>query len=149
MYRVDAVSSLGASLTINADNTIRYNPSNSTTLQALLTGQSVWDTFTYTIKDSNGRFDTATVRVQVSGLDESTSLKLAANSVGTASSASSAAAILKSGTTAAAHDMVLGLATQDNLLGRLGAFYDLDLLSRSLKKSSSLAVDAVLRMGVL
>ena len=70
VYRVDAVSSLGASLTINPDQTIRYDPSLSTTLQALLTGQSLWDTFTYTIKDSKGLADTATVKVLVSGLDE-------------------------------------------------------------------------------
>ena len=46
VYQVVAVSSLGASLTINPDNTIRYDPSSSAALQALVAGQTLWDTFT-------------------------------------------------------------------------------------------------------
>ena len=68
VYRVDAVSSLGASLTINPDKTIQYNPTVSAALQALQSGQSLWDTFTYTILDSRGLADTATVRVLVSAV---------------------------------------------------------------------------------
>ncbi len=68
--QVDAASSLGASLAINADQTIRYDPSVSTTLQALTAGQSLWDTCTYTIQDSKGPADRATVNVLVSGMNE-------------------------------------------------------------------------------
>ena len=83
VYRVDAASSLGASLAINADQTIRYDPTVSATLQALMAGQSLWDTFTYTIRDSKGLADTATVKVLVSGLNETPQAPtLALNAVG-------------------------------------------------------------------
>ncbi len=68
--QVDAASSLGASLAINADQTIRYDPSVSTTLQALLAGQSLSGTCTYTIQDNKGLADTATGKVLVSGLNK-------------------------------------------------------------------------------
>jgi hypothetical protein len=43
----------------------------SATLQALTAGQTAEDTFTYTIRDSQGGTDTATVHVTVTGLAES------------------------------------------------------------------------------
>jgi VCBS repeat-containing protein len=155
VFHVNATSSLGASLTINPDKTIRYDPSASATLQALLTGQSLWDTFTYTIKDSKGLLDTATVKVLVSGLDEPSGVKgvqIAASGIGSVVSAlPSATANAKAHTfgRAAACDTVFKSWSFDNSFGCLSWLDDFDLLGylsqKSKKGSSSFdhAVDTV------
>jgi VCBS repeat-containing protein len=66
----DDISALGASVTINLDGTLTYDPTGSATLQALASGQTMEDTFSYTISDVSGGTDTATVTVTVSGVDE-------------------------------------------------------------------------------
>jgi autotransporter-associated beta strand protein/VCBS repeat-containing protein len=45
----DSVSDLGATVTMNPDGTFTYDPTGSAELQALAAGESVTDTFTYTI----------------------------------------------------------------------------------------------------
>ena len=120
-------------------------------LQALLAGQSLWDTFTYTIQDSKGLTDKATVKVLVSGLAEPPSgqavLYRSAGSGNTTSVPSLAASSQTPSTTAsaAAHDAALRSATLDGPLGYLSWLYDFDLLSKSKKDNSvALGVDAVL-----
>ena len=63
----DAASSLGATVTVNADGSFSYDPSTSTTLAALNIGETTLDTFTYTASDGNGGTATATVSINVSG----------------------------------------------------------------------------------
>jgi VCBS repeat-containing protein len=63
-------SALGAAVTVNADGTFIYDPRDSATLQALASGETMEDTFGYTISDDGGGTDTATVTVTVSGVDE-------------------------------------------------------------------------------
>lgn len=46
-----------------------YDPSSSSTLQALGDGESLTDTFIYTVSDGNGGTDTASVQVVVNGVD--------------------------------------------------------------------------------
>ncbi len=143
--RADAASSLGASLAINADQTIRYDPTLSATLQALTAGQSLWDTFTYTIQDSKGLADTATVKVLVNGLsasqgDQPMTLSATADSVPSHSSAptatlSSAAGVLPAGSTAA-RDFVLGSSLGASPLGYLAWLCDWELLSRPSRDSN-------------
>ena len=70
---VDATSANGASITLNNDGTISYDPTGSATIQALGDGDTLEDSFTYTISDGKGGTDTATVTVVVAGLDESVS----------------------------------------------------------------------------
>ncbi len=150
--RLDTTSRLGASLKINADKTVRYDSSTAATIQALAAGTTVWDTFTYTVKDSNGLLDTAMVKIQVTGLNESAgNLKAAtATKVSLASTKTTlTSAGPKSNTTTAAHDTVLRLTPQDNSLGYLNWLYDFEQLNKKLKQSSLLAVDAVLKRGVL
>jgi VCBS repeat-containing protein len=60
----------GARVTINSNGALSYNPTVSATINALTTGQSVVDTFTYTIVDSRGATSTATVTVTVSGIND-------------------------------------------------------------------------------
>ena len=67
---VDATSANGASITLNGDSTISYDPTGAATIQALGDGDTLEDSFTYTISDGNGGTDTATVTVVVAGLDE-------------------------------------------------------------------------------
>lgn len=62
-----ATSSLGASLIINAVGKVAYDPTASATLAALTSGQSLVDSFTYTVTDAYGATATATVNVTVSG----------------------------------------------------------------------------------
>ncbi len=55
-------------LTLNPDGTFTYNVDvTNPTVITLLTGQSRTDTFTYTISDGNGGFDTATVTFTIHG----------------------------------------------------------------------------------
>ena len=70
---VDATSANGASITLNNDGTISYDPTGSATIQALGDGDTLEDSFTYTISDGNGGTDTATVTLTVAGVDESVS----------------------------------------------------------------------------
>ncbi len=135
---VDATSSLGASLAINADQTIRYDPTVSTTLQALMVGQSLWDTCTYTIQDSKGLADTATVKVLVNGLsasqgDQPMTLSAAADSVPSGPSAPAATLPLTGRATPTSSKLASDFALRSDLrespLGYLAWLYDWESLS--------------------
>jgi len=65
-------------VTINGDNTLAYDPIGSATLQALLPGQTLDDTFSYSIRDGSERIDEGTVTVTVSGIGVPGSLDLRA-----------------------------------------------------------------------
>ncbi len=64
---VDASSTLGIVVN-NLDGTFGYDPDGQ--FEALNDGDTAIDTFTYTISDGNGGFDTATVTVTVSGVTD-------------------------------------------------------------------------------
>jgi VCBS repeat-containing protein len=64
---VGPTSAQGATLSVNVDGTINYNPASSASMQAMNTGQSVVDTFNYSLSDGNGGTDTAVVSVTVNG----------------------------------------------------------------------------------
>ncbi|MDA1053261.1 MAG: Ig-like domain-containing protein [Planctomycetota bacterium] len=69
--RADAVSALGASVTFDPLGGYTYDPTTSATLQALTASSpAAIDTFTYTIADSGGVTDTATVTITVSGRND-------------------------------------------------------------------------------
>ncbi len=61
----DAVSALGATVTVAADGSFTYDPTAAEQLQALAEGDSAEDSFAYTIADGNGGAATATVTVTV------------------------------------------------------------------------------------
>uniref|UniRef100_UPI003727AC40 tandem-95 repeat protein n=1 Tax=Yoonia sp. R2-816 TaxID=3342638 RepID=UPI003727AC40 len=67
---VSATSAHGAALTLNTNGTIRYDPTGSDAVQALAVGQTLTDTFTYTVEDGNGGESTATVSVVVHGAND-------------------------------------------------------------------------------
>jgi VCBS repeat-containing protein len=73
----DATSAQGATVVVNADGSFSYDPTGSATLQALNAGQTATDTFTYTISDDAGLTDTATVSINVTGVDEVVPLAVA------------------------------------------------------------------------
>ncbi|SIR15582.1 type I secretion C-terminal target domain (VC_A0849 subclass), partial [Rhizobium sp. RU33A] len=83
---VSATSSKGAAVSYNSTTgEITYNPTGSSTLQALRTGQTTTDTFTYTISDGNGGTSTATVTVNVQGISTApvvSNLKVTATTIG-------------------------------------------------------------------
>jgi VCBS repeat-containing protein len=64
---LDGMSAKGAAVRVNADGSFTYDPSGSSTLQALPSGQSTTDTFTYRADDGHGGTGTATVQITVSG----------------------------------------------------------------------------------
>lgn len=64
-------SSLGATVTINADGSIRYDASAVASIQQLTTGQSVQDSFVYQIRDAApSTSDPATVFINVAGVND-------------------------------------------------------------------------------
>lgn len=65
-----ATSALGATIVVNDDGTIAYDPSSSAQLGALNTGEQAIDTFTYVITDAHGATSTATVEVHVAGVTD-------------------------------------------------------------------------------
>ncbi|WP_210205755.1 VCBS domain-containing protein [Hoeflea marina] len=63
-------SASGATVTLNNDGTISYDPTSVAAIQALGNGQTLTDTFQYTVSDGNGGVDTATVSIVIRGADE-------------------------------------------------------------------------------
>lgn len=72
LHSYDAVSAWGASVVVNADGSFTYNPTGSDALQALSDGDVITDSFTYTIVDSdaNPRSATATISIEVTGVND-------------------------------------------------------------------------------
>jgi hypothetical protein len=118
-----------------------------------MSGQSVWDTFTYTVKNSNGSLDTRTVQALIGGLNEPISSQTATLSpktgVGTIKPATVAAKVMT--TSLAPNTLALSaalqLATADSSLGYRDWLCDFDLLSGNGQKSktSKSLVDAAIR----
>ncbi|PIW31258.1 MAG: hypothetical protein COW30_00110, partial [Rhodospirillales bacterium CG15_BIG_FIL_POST_REV_8_21_14_020_66_15] len=54
----------------NADNTITYTTNNSTAVNALAVGQTLTDSFTYTVSDGNGSLVQETVTVTINGVND-------------------------------------------------------------------------------
>jgi VCBS repeat-containing protein len=61
-------SANGATITLNADGSVLYDPSGS--LDFLSAGQQLVDTFEYTISDGRGGFSTATASINVIGKND-------------------------------------------------------------------------------
>jgi VCBS repeat-containing protein len=64
---IDTTGTLGT-VTDNGDGTIAYDPAGQ--FEALGLGEQATDTFTYTVSDGNGGFDTATVTVTIDGVND-------------------------------------------------------------------------------
>ncbi|MDJ0776571.1 MAG: DUF4347 domain-containing protein [Gammaproteobacteria bacterium] len=64
----DATSTLGAAVTVNGDGSFSYDP--GALFDGLAAGATVVDTFDYTIEDTEGSQDTATVSVTVTGVND-------------------------------------------------------------------------------
>ena len=67
---VDATSANGATVTLNQDGSVNYDPTNAADIQALGEGETLTDTFSYTVSDGNGGTDTATVSLEVDGVND-------------------------------------------------------------------------------
>jgi len=66
----DAASALGATVAVNVDGSYGYDPTTSSTLNALAVGETAADSFTYTIGDGDGGTATATVTITVAGVND-------------------------------------------------------------------------------
>jgi VCBS repeat-containing protein len=60
----------GALVTMHADGSYDYDPNHQ--FDALLTGESASDRFTYQVSDGHGGFDTATVNITIDGIGDAT-----------------------------------------------------------------------------
>lgn len=67
----DAISANGATVSVAGNGSYSYDPTSSTTIQALADGATLDDTFSYTVDDGNGSTDTAIVTVTVTGVNDS------------------------------------------------------------------------------
>jgi VCBS repeat-containing protein/autotransporter-associated beta strand protein len=67
---LNTMSLRGASVILYADGSFTYDPTGSTQLQSLAAGQTVTDTFTYTLQGADSTTDTATVSITVTGLND-------------------------------------------------------------------------------
>ncbi len=70
----DASSVKGATVVVDSDGSFSYDPTGVAEFQGLLPGQSVEDTFTYTVSDGNGETGTATVTITVQGADDAATI---------------------------------------------------------------------------
>ncbi|MGH1491853.1 MAG: Ig-like domain-containing protein, partial [Acidimicrobiales bacterium] len=66
----DTASAEGAIVSVSSDGSFTYDPRTAPSLLALDGNTCVDDTFTYTVSDSNGGTDTATVTVNVCGVGD-------------------------------------------------------------------------------
>jgi VCBS repeat-containing protein len=66
----DSVSALGAAVAVAANGSYTYDPTASAMLNALAEGETVIDSFNYTIGDGQGGFATATVLITVLGVND-------------------------------------------------------------------------------
>jgi VCBS repeat-containing protein len=64
-----STTAMGASIAV-VNGQVVYNPAGSSVLQALNPGQSVVDTFTYSVADAAGAVSTSTVSVTVGGVSD-------------------------------------------------------------------------------
>jgi VCBS repeat-containing protein len=69
-------SAHGATVSFDTHGNLVYDPSGSAELQALGTGATLDDSFSYTVADGQGGFTTATLGVTVSGLDEGSLIQI-------------------------------------------------------------------------
>ncbi len=67
---VSGISASGASVVLNANGSVSYDPNSSTSLNALRLGQSLVDTFTYVVTDNAGGTSSATVSITVNGQND-------------------------------------------------------------------------------
>jgi VCBS repeat-containing protein/autotransporter-associated beta strand protein len=67
---ITVATQLGALVGVNLNGTFSYDPTNSTTLQALAAGETLYDSFTYTISDGQGGTSQASVTIQVDGRND-------------------------------------------------------------------------------
>jgi VCBS repeat-containing protein len=66
----DATSAMGATITANADGSFDYDPTSASALQSLALNATATDTFTYIVSDGNGGTDSATVTIDVVGVND-------------------------------------------------------------------------------
>jgi VCBS repeat-containing protein len=67
---VSAKSAMGATISVNDDGTLHYDPTDADDIQALGRGETATDSFEYTVSDGHGGVDTASVSVALAGADE-------------------------------------------------------------------------------
>jgi len=65
-----AVSAQGAIVSVNADGSFTYDPTAAASIQALAFGETLVDSFNYTVGDGAAGSDTATVFITVSGRND-------------------------------------------------------------------------------
>ncbi|MEM8911633.1 MAG: LamG-like jellyroll fold domain-containing protein [Planctomycetota bacterium] len=73
VFSIDPFSASGATLTLQPNGSVIYDPTTSETLNALKQSTNTTDTFGYVVSDGDGGFDTGVVTITVSGVNDRTS----------------------------------------------------------------------------
>src|SRR5205807_748470 len=94
----------------SATETFSYDPNSSTAFEALTVGQTLTDTFTYTVTDQHGDTSTATVTVFVSETDHVTASAASASTNEDSAITITAAASADHDTTLTAFDKITGFS---------------------------------------
>ncbi|MFT5526231.1 MAG: VCBS repeat-containing protein, partial [Pirellulaceae bacterium] len=66
----DATTALGAEVSIDGSGILTYDSTATAALQSMTTGDSMTDSFSYTFSDGNGNTDTATISIDVAGVED-------------------------------------------------------------------------------
>ncbi len=66
----DANTANGVGMVVNSNGSFTYLTLSNTSYQTLAVGESLTDTFSYTVSDGNGAFDTATVTITINGAND-------------------------------------------------------------------------------
>src|SRR2546421_386129 len=94
----------------SATETFSYDPNSSTAFEALTVGQTLTDTFTYTVTDQHGDTSTATVTVFVSETDQVTASAASASTNEDSAITITAAASADHDSTLTAFDKITGFS---------------------------------------
>jgi VCBS repeat-containing protein len=70
VFAADSTSAAGASVAVNADGSLSYDPTGVAAFAALAAGEIATDTFSYTAIDENGLTATATATITITGVND-------------------------------------------------------------------------------
>ena len=144
---IESVNTAGTIGTVNFDdasNTLTY-AADAASQDALKVGETMTDTFTYTVEDEYGATDTATVTVTVTGVNDAPDAVNDTASVNEDATTSNLHASLLSNDTDVDHGHVLDIASV-NTAGTIGTVY-FDDASNTLTYAADAASQDALKVG--
>jgi len=125
----------GAAFTLSTDGSFSYDPTGVSAFDELDGGESLDDTFTYTVTDSQGNTDTGLLTITVTGVNDAPVLDPASGTV------EEHAASGTSVTTVTSSDVEGNIVTYSITAGNTGGAFAIDSSSGEITVASPAAVD--------